>query len=161
VILFQEKQRFTQWWLWLLLIGLILLPLVGIYQQIWKGEPFGTNPMSDNGLYIFLLMMLLLNLLFYSLSLTTTITKEGIRMKFFPFVPEKFFSWSMVKSAEVIDYGFVGGWGIRLGSSYGTVYNTRGSKGIFITLQQGKKLCIGTQKEEELKKVLRQVFLTE
>jgi hypothetical protein len=41
------------------------------------------------------------------------------------------------------------------------VYNTRGSKGIFITLQQGKKLCIGTQKEEELKKVLRQVFLTE
>jgi hypothetical protein len=55
---FHEEQRFTQWWLWVMLIGICLIPVVGIYQQIFRGIPFGDKPMPDAGLFIFLAVML-------------------------------------------------------------------------------------------------------
>ena len=51
--LFKEKQRFTQWWLWLILIPIGVLPVVGIFQQLILGEEFGDNPMSNFGLILF------------------------------------------------------------------------------------------------------------
>lgn len=63
--------------------------------------------------------------------------------------------WEDVKQAKVVDYGFVGGWGIRFGTEYGTVYNIKGKKGLAIELNNGKKFLIGTQKEEELNEVLQ------
>lgn len=56
----------------------------------------------------------------------------------------------------LVNYGFVGGWGIRLGTKYGTVYNTKGNKGLFILLNNGKKYCIGTQKEDELREIIKE-----
>lgn len=53
---------------------------------------------------------------------------------------------------KVINYGFVGGWGIRLWTKYGTVYNVSGNKGLFIKLKNGKTMVIGTQKSQELEK---------
>ena len=82
--------------------------------------------------------------------LRTEITDEKIDMKFFPF-SNKTIPWSEVKSAEVLDYGFVGGWGVRIGTKYGTVYNTSGKIGLALELKSGKKICIGTQRGEELK----------
>ena len=59
----------------------------------------------------------------------------------------------------MINYGFVGGWGIRLFTDYGTVYNTRGNKGLALKLQNGKRLVIGTQREDELKSVIQKLKL--
>ena len=50
-----------------------------------------------------------------------------------------------MRHAEVIDYGFVGGYGIRKTKKYGTIYNTSGSKGIKLTLKSGEILVIGIQ----------------
>ena len=50
---FKEKQRFSQWWLWLIIIGLGNIPVIGIYKQLILGEKFGNNPMSDLGLIAF------------------------------------------------------------------------------------------------------------
>ena len=74
-------------------------------------------------------------------------------MRFFPFV-KKEFQWSEIQKSKVVNYGFVGGWGIRLFTKYGTVYNIRGNKGLAIELKNGKKYLIGTQKEEEMKKFI-------
>ncbi|WP_260402681.1 MULTISPECIES: phosphoethanolamine transferase domain-containing protein [Aequorivita] len=52
-IVFKEEQKFTQWWLWLILIGIGVLPIIGIYKQLIIEEKFGDNPMSDLGLIIF------------------------------------------------------------------------------------------------------------
>ena len=150
---FTEKQKFTQWWLWVLLIGITLIPLYGIYQQIFQGEPFGTKPASNAGLIAMLVLMVALIGFFWSMQLTITINEAGIRVQFFPFT-NKFIQWADVAAAQVVNYGFVGGWGIRLGTKYGTVYNTSGNKGLAITLKNGKKICIGTLKEEELKNVI-------
>lgn len=73
-----------------------------------------------------------------------------------PFIKNRQFLWAEIESANVIEYGFVGGWGIRMGTKYGTVYNVKGKMGIQIILKSGKKFVIGTQKHKELTDVLDQ-----
>ncbi|WMI67768.1 hypothetical protein [Mangrovimonas sp. YM274] len=156
---FNEHQKFTQWWLWLILIPIGALPLVGIYKQIILNEPFGDKPISNLGLIGFACFTFALLTLFFVMKLTTKINKDGIEMRFFPFV-KKTTKWSDIKTAELINYGFVGGWGIRLWTKYGTVYNMKGNKGLAIELLNGKKFLIGTQKETELKEVLKKLKLS-
>ena len=150
---FAEEQKFTQWWLWLILIAIGLLPVYGIYKQLIIGEDFGSKPMSNLGLIIFSVFVFSFILLFYSMRLKTEIDEKEIRMRFFPFVQKRIL-WTDIKNAELVNYGFVGGWGIRLWTSYGTVYNTKGNKGLAIELLDGKKLLIGTQREADLQKFL-------
>lgn len=154
--LFLEEQRFRQWWLWMLIMGITLIQLYGIYQQYIKGETFGVQPMSNSGLVIFLLITIFLLFFLWTLKLTTKIDSEGIVMHFFPFT-RKNIRWEDVKIAEVLNYGFVGGWGIRIGTKYGTVYNVSGNVGLALELKDGKKLCIGTQREDEMKLVVNQL----
>ncbi|WP_313115267.1 phosphoethanolamine transferase domain-containing protein [Aequorivita sediminis] len=155
-IVFIEEQRFTQWWLWLILIGIGILPILGIYKQLIIEKKFGDNLMSALGLIIFSLFIFGLIALFWFIRLKTYIDQSEIRMSFFPFV-KKQINWKDVKSAQLVNYGFVGGWGIRLGTKYGTVYNTKGNRGLAIELRNGKKLLIGTQKETELKEILEKI----
>lgn len=150
---FKEEQKFTQWWLWLLLIGIGLIPVYGIYRQLIQGEVFGDNPMSGTGLIFFAIFVFGIIALFWFMKLKTEIDQKEIRMTFIPFTKRNV-QWNDIKSAKVVNYGFVGGWGIRLWTKYGTVYNTKGNKGLAIKLQNGKKFLIGTQKETELNKIL-------
>ena len=151
-VLFSEKQKISFWWLWVLLLLITLIPAYGLYRQVIIGIPFGGNPMSSTGLIIFLIAMLLMVLFFWIIELKTEITEKYILVHFFPFFETKYL-WSDVASAEIVNYGFVG-YGIRIGTRYGTLYNTRGNKGLAIQLKNGKKYCIGTQKETELQEVV-------
>ncbi|MEI7982212.1 MAG: hypothetical protein WCI71_11210 [Bacteroidota bacterium] len=150
---FREEQKFTQWWLWLIFTGLAIIPVYGIYKQLILGEQFGDNPMPDAGLIIFAILIFAALLLFWRIRLKTEIDQHEIRMRFFPFT-KKSIPWEEIKSAETVNYGFVGGWGIRLGTKYGTVYNTSGNKGVAIELKNGRKFCIGTQKVTELDRII-------
>jgi hypothetical protein len=150
---FKEEQKFTQWWLWLILIPITILPIIGIYKQIIIGEPFGDKPMSDIGLLIFAIFTFSLLGLFILMRLKTTIDTDKIEMSFFPFI-RKTTNWTEIKKAEVVNYGFVGGWGIRLWTKYGTVYNIKGNKGLAIELLNGKKYLIGTQKVTEMNEIV-------
>lgn len=150
---FKEEQKFTQWWLWLILFGIGVLPIIGIYKQLILGEKFGDKPMSGFGLIIFCVFIFGLIAIFWFMRLKTEIDQNEIRMNFFPFVKKRV-NWKDIKKVEIVNYGFVGGWGIRLGTKYGTVYNTKGNKGLAIELLNGKKFLIGTQKETELNKIV-------
>jgi len=138
---FTEIQKFTQWWVWFILVLLLALPVCA----------FLSGGISD-GLKASPIILVLI--LFYLLKLKTEVNDKGITMSFYPFV-NKFVQWPEVKFVSVINYGFVGGWGIRLWTIYGTVYNVCGNKGMLIELNNGKTFVIGTQKEEELKRVLK------
>lgn len=133
-IYFKESQRFTQWWLWitLLAIGGLLF-----FVQANLGP----------------IVLVALSILFLIMRLETRIDEKGIGFRFFPFVSRKY-SWQEIANARVVDYGFVGGWGIRLFTSYGTVYNMKGNKGLAVELKDGKKFCLGTQRPEELQAVI-------
>ena len=146
---FKEEQKFTQWWLWILLTGIGIIPIYGIYKQLILGEKFGNNPMPDIGLIIFFLFVFGIIAFIASMCLKTEIDQNHIKIHFYPLL-KKQFKWSEIKHAEVVNYGFVGGWGVRFWPKYGTIYNIKGNKGLAIELLNGKKLVIGTQKESEL-----------
>lgn len=151
---FKEEQKFTQWWIWAILITLGTLPAIGVYQQLILKQPFGDKPMSNLGLLVFTVIVYGLIGFFVSLKLKTIVDNTGIAFHFSPFVKKKV-SWVDIKSAAVLNYGFVGGWGIRYWTRYGTVYNIKGKMGLAIELKNGVKFLIGTQKHDELHKVIQ------
>jgi len=152
---YREEQRFQALWLWLLLGTVALIPFVGLIRQLFMGVPFGNNPLSDGGLILVTLLTLLPFLLFSITRLRTSIDDQHIDVHYFPFVRKRF-HWSDISDAEVMDYGFVGGWGVRMFTRHGTVYNVAGSKGLKITLTNGKNYVIGTQKPDELREYLKE-----
>lgn len=151
-VLFKEEQRFTQWYIWLLLFVILLIPGYGIIQQIMLEVPFGNNPMSDFGLIIFLVAMLLLCLFFWKLKMRTIITRDYLHIKFIPFANKRI-RWKDVASAEIVKYSPMIGYGMRFSPHYGTVYNVKGRKGLALKLKNGKKLMIGTQRYREIEDV--------
>ena len=153
--LYSEKQRFTQWWLWFFLICLGALPVYGIYQQLFFREPLGDNPMPDWGLVLFAVFTFLLIGLFGVIQLKTEIDDTEIRIQFFPFT-QKTIQRNQIKTANMVTYGFLLGWGIRFSLKYGTVYNTKGNKGLAIELLNGEKFLIGTQKPTELQQFINE-----
>lgn len=157
IIKFKEHQKFTQWWLWVVLIVIGFLPIIGIYKQLITDENFGSKPMSNIELGLVSLLVFGVIVLFWLIKLETEINSNEIRMRFFPFIKKKVL-WKDIKNAKVVNYGFVGGWGIRLWTAYGTVYNIKGNKGLAIELLNGEKFLIGTQKENELKIIVEKAF---
>ena len=151
--MFHESQKFTQWWVWALLLAIAAVPAYGLYQQVIAGEPFGNVPLSNAGLLVFFGVLVFTAGLFYIMELRTHADVDRILIRFFPFTKREI-DWRDVAQAKVIDYGFVGGWGIRMGTKYGTVYNTRGKMGLALKLKDGKKLCVGTQKPDELRRAV-------
>ena len=146
---FTEEQKFNQWWLWLIINGICVIALYGAYKQIILGETFGSSPMSSAGIIAFVLFAFAFAGMFLWTRLSTKIDSETIEMNYVPFL-SKSVKWEEVATASVVDYGFIGGWGIRFTKKYGKVYNTRGKMGLAIVLKNGDKFLIGTQKESEL-----------
>jgi len=140
-VLFQETQKFKQWWLWLILIGVL-------GSVIWSLLAFENN-VSSWVTVVSIAVASLIFILFLILKLKTSITEEKISIHYFPFLKREW-NFSELKTAEVIDYGFVGGWGIRIWTGMGTVYNVKGSKGLHIKTDT-KEYVIGTQKEKEMR----------
>ncbi len=154
---FKESQKFTQWWLWATLIGAQLYVCYSLIHHYAANENVERAEFSNQSCILLVALVLGLLFLFLSMQLKTQVDKHGIKMKFFPFT-KKSVAWEEIEKVEVLDYGFVGGWGIRIGTKYGTVYNIRGSKGMAIQLKNGKKFLIGTQKESELKNAIHSIY---
>ncbi|MRS59995.1 hypothetical protein [Larkinella terrae] len=142
----------TQWWLWLLLIGVAGIWVWGIIQQMIVGQPFGDKPVSNAGLVISSLIPFGLIAFLGLASLKTTVTSTKIAIRYTPFINVQIDRNDVLK-AEIITYNFVG-YGIRYSNQYGTVYNAKGNSGLLIYKKTGSKLLIGTQKPKELRQVI-------
>jgi hypothetical protein len=80
-IAFQEEQKFTQWWLWIILIGIGTLPVFEIDKRLSSREKVGINPMSDLGLILFCLAIFSLIGLFWFMRLKTEISDPMKKIK--------------------------------------------------------------------------------
>ncbi|MBD3750674.1 MAG: hypothetical protein IE931_14395 [Sphingobacteriales bacterium] len=161
-ILFLERQKFKQWWLWLIFIGINRLFSFGIFKQVIGGQQFGDKPMSNVGLIVTTALTIVLTLLFVNFRLDTIIRKDGIYVRFFPFhFKFKHYSWDSLTKSFVRQYSPLteyGGWGLRLGLfGKGTAYNVSGDKGLQLEFTDKKKLLIGTNKPDELTETLNKV----
>ena len=144
-MLFTEEQKFNQWWLFLLVMVTIGVLVVSVAAAIRTIE----ETIVVAAVIIGCLLGILLMASIFIMKLRTTITEEKIQIHYYPFVKREWL-WSDLKTAKVLDYGFVGGWGIRIWTGMGTVYNVRGSKGLHFKTAD-KEYVIGTQKEEEMR----------
>ncbi len=156
-ILFREEQRFTQWWLWLLLGGILLIPIYGIVLQMVFKQPFGDQPMSDVGLIIIFILNFGICFFLWALKLQTTITKDEIKITYPPLAKKRIL-WSEVEKAEIVKYSSFIGYGLRIWTPYGTVYNVKGNRGLFLILKSGKKMMIGTQRHREIEDIVQSIM---
>jgi hypothetical protein len=143
---FKETQRFTQWWLWLILFGTWAIMIFALLQEVNEiNMSFFTGGFIGLGLPIF----------FWQMRLVTRVTSAGIYVRFIPFhFKEQFYPWDSIESAQVRTYDSLfeyGGWGIKYGfSGQGKVYNVSGDQGLQLFFKSGEKILIGTHKPEEI-----------
>jgi hypothetical protein len=180
-LVFEETQRLSQkqiWFGWLVLIACNALFFYGVYKQIIIGQAFGNNPMSDKGLLITTGILLVFSIcvmyLSYRSYLYTQITKEKIKVLFFPFhLKCREYDWEQISKAYIRKYNPVleyGGWGIRysrfrlnIGSfvkgfkAHQRAFNVSGNIGLQLEFVNGDKLLIGTQQWEELNEALKKL----
>jgi hypothetical protein len=144
--LFEEKQKFNQWWLWAILL---IFPLLSVI------------PFDDNGLNIYYVIIgISIPLIFYLFELRTFVTSEGLSFQFFPFHFKKhLIKIEEIEKIEALQYkplGDYGGWGIRYGFK-GKAYNVSGNLGVKVHLKNGRNILFGSQKYKELSKVLKRI----
>lgn len=160
--LFTESQRFRQWWLWLLLLGVNGYLLWDAYRQFIANQQLDNTSMSNTGYLWTVGIVLLVTALIASCRLDTNIKRDGIYVRFYPFhFKTKYFIWDELEQFFVREYSPLkefGGWGIRYGFfGKGTAYNVSGNRGLQLEFTNHKKLLIGTNKPEELKEVLYKI----
>lgn len=118
-VLFMEKQKFTQWWLWVILLGVDGLFLFGVFKQVIAGQQFGDKPISNVALVLIAALPILLTILFISSSLKTEIKTDGIYVKFFPFhLSFRRYPWNNISRSFIRKYNAIteyGGWDVRFG----------------------------------------------
>jgi len=160
LLLFSETQKFKQWWIWLLLLGLNGTILYGIYQQLFLDQQFGNKPMSDVSLIVTGIFISLLTIVFLLFKLETHIKEDGIYVRFFPIhISFRFYTWESISKLEVREYKPIsefGGWGLR-GFGKNRALNISGNIGLQIEFKDGKKLLIGTTKSDELSDVIHRM----
>lgn len=114
---FKEEQRIDQWWLKTILLGTVA---VLAYSVFITREDIANHDSITLGLTLWGTVIVTLAILgtVWFWKLTTKIDNYSITIKC-PFVSKKV-NWDEIEKLEAIDYGFIGGWGIRIGTKYGT-----------------------------------------
>ncbi len=175
-ILFKEEQRFKQPWVWLILVPASVAVIVvfgfAFDKQLVQGEPWGDKPMSDTGLLVFgifiILLMVGLTILFYKMKLIIEIRADGIYYRYPPMI-QKFrdIPHGSIERYEVRKYKPIreyGGWGIknhgnpRKRRKYGSAYNVSGNIGLQLYLKDGKKILLGTQRGDAIKYAMEKLL---
>lgn len=148
-VLFQETQRFRQIWIWALILGISGVSLSSLF--FLEDKP----PLNFGDLAFPIGMILLLNLLFLSFTLTTRVEGDSLSYRFFPFTRWRTFRFEEIETMELVEYNGLweyGGWGIKWnGDSWS--YTTGGKWGIMVKTRN-KKFLLGTQKPEQVRQVL-------
>ena len=144
--IFEENQKFTQWWLWVILLS---FPIISV------------GPFDDNEINIYYVLIgLLIPCFFFLLQLRVKVSAEGLHYQFFPFhIKSHTIKLEDIEKFKAMEYSPLkeyGGWGIKYRFK-GKAYNVSGNKGVKIFLKNGLNIMFGSQKYNELAKALKQV----
>ena len=144
--LFEENQKFTQWWLWVILLS---FPIISL-------GPFDKHPIN----IYYVLIGISIPLLFYTFQLRMKVNEKGLHYQFFPFhLKSHTINKEDIKKIKAMEYSPLkeyGGWGIRYGFK-GKAYNVSGNKGVKVFLTNGTNIMFGSQQFKELEKSLKTV----
>ncbi len=131
---FFERQKFTQWWLWMILFISLALPIAADVQ---------------NTPILFFIIAFLILLLVYLMQLRVSVNSDGIYYQFFPFHLKVYhIKTADIEKIQAVTYSPIkdyGGWGIRRVYK-GKAYNIKGNKGVRVELKNGNHILFGSQK---------------
>lgn len=156
---FKETQKFTQLWVWAILISIGLVLLFEVYSQIIEKDNFGSNPISNWGLIISTILYFILLYFFYNIRLVTDINEQSIKVNFIPFFNSEY-KWEQISKINIKPYSAIknfGGYGIRHNFKGTTGLILGGKYGLEIELISGEKIFISTQKDKELREIINKI----
>ncbi len=174
-IFFSEEQRFSESpmkWALPAIFMVSVGPLAyGMYQQFVLGKPWGDNPTSNLVLMlIFGFVAVFIGVLwiaFLKSRLEVTVDAEGIHYRFPLFIrkirsieKEQIARYEVRKYSPLMEYG---GWGYKKPQGYyrrknGIAVNVKGNIGLQLYLANGKKILIGTQRPEAMKRAMKRLM---
>ncbi|HMJ67322.1 MAG TPA: hypothetical protein VK508_00420 [Cyclobacteriaceae bacterium] len=155
--LFEEKQRFSQWWLWTIIVSAsaIVLGIFGhaLYIQLVLGQQWGDKPISNDTLIMLSLFnataVIVMLLVFFNAMLEVVVDKSSVSWRFFPL----FRKWRRIERENILDFGtrkyYMKGYGFHRDLRGNKRITVKGHDGIEITLTNGSKLMLGTQQPGE------------
>lgn len=152
-IRFREEQRFKQWWIWLLVLGLAAFSWWGFIQQIILGQPYGSNPGPDWMIWLVLVLVGIgFPALFLTMRLIVTVRGDQITIRYKPFTTRRI-GFEEIESCEARTYKPIkeyAGWGIKGWSVERMSYSVSGKDGVELTLRDGNRVMIGSRKAQQL-----------
>ncbi len=174
-IFFNEEQRLSDSpakWIFVVVYVLVMGILgYGMIKQLVLGKPWGNHPMSNAGLLLtFSVVVLFLDGIVFLQTRTKLIVyidNEGIHYRFPVFVRKK----RLIKKDQIAGYDVrefhllkeYGGWRLRKSAIYrmvdkGITYKIRGNMGLKLYLTDGRRLLLGTQRPEALKRAMKKLI---
>ena len=145
---FIEEQYFRQRWLWLILAGSGFLEICVAVRLLATGSIL-IGALIICGAVLFLFA-------FWKIRLQTQVDAHGIALRFVPF-SAKTIEFNAIGKAWPRQYKPIkeyGGWGLRSSARHGDAYNISGDRGVQLELQNGQKILIGSQRAEELARII-------
>lgn len=141
---FEESQRFSRWWLGLLVGGMV----AGMAAAL--SDP---DPNKYWGMVLVFVISGGVSLLIARVRLLTRIDGYGIHYRFTGFMGWKQIAWAEIDKAELRTYNAIteyGGWGYRRRwFKSGLALTVGGDRGIQLQLLNGKRILLGTHQPEE------------
>jgi hypothetical protein len=168
---FEETQTFREnRWIWILAIItsiITLLPMAdAVYWQLFRGEPWGNEPLSDSGLLgLFAFVLLAWGIamaMLISIRLDVRIDDQGISYRFVPIKSK----WQKVTKEEIANYSIRKKFSLLQSGGFGYHRNRltrtwsmriRGSHHLALALKDGRKLLLGTQNPESLEHAMKRL----
>ena len=151
--LFREVQRFSQPWLWALVVVAAVAAWVGLAAVVLDSDDGAGWPVA----IVLVLVGVGLPLLFGLARLTVAVLADRVEIRYRPFITRTI-RLDDVVAAESVTYRPVreyGGWGIKGWSRRKIAYNVRGDRGALLTFADGRTVLIGSQQPDELAAAIR------
>lgn len=148
-MIFSEKQRFNQKWIYALLIVSFALAFFLKWNE--------SNTFSVQEFFPLIIIFTLVILFLRMMKLETKMDDHSLSYRFFPFIGWRKFEWKNIEEIHVRQYKPLlefGGWGIRYNFGY-WAYTMGGNQGIQVRLKNGKQFLVGTQQVEKVSELLK------
>jgi hypothetical protein len=164
-VYFEERQTFTQWWLWLIVgattIGINTLFVQAVIQQVVTGIPWGDKPLSDETLVMLSVVILTvstgLSLLFFVSVMEVRIDNRSIEYRYMPLIRE----WKRIERETIREFrqsrNYFTGHGVKRSLNGTRQLSVKGTRGVELTLDGGDKIFFGTQRPEQFLAALDQM----
>lgn len=163
-VVYRETQRIRQWWAWVIVAGVTLLGWWIFIQQIILGRAVGDDPLPDSGVWVFWAFLGLGSPVFLgSVALVTQVTSRELVVRFRP-LTRRAIPLSSIREATARTYSPLreyGGWGVKGWSRRNMAYNISGDRGVQLVLEDGRRVLVGSQRAEELARIIETQRLAE